>query len=155
MADPILDFTTEPDRQIVRIDGINYVMRGPRDLGFAGRQRAIALCGRLRDPLLALVSGRPLPKAQEKVVAALLRESCQMAIDAPLTVIKRLNDDAQIALALTFFERSAKSLQALSAMLPTHVNGQAGTNSSPGSPGSTVVTPSTGRRSRSASSTRT
>lgn len=155
-APVLLDFTTKEPRQPVKIDGLVYQMRLPSDLPLWKRQQAMHLGQQLVGPLLALEAGRQLPKPEQHAVSKLLLQVCDMAIGAPPKVLKKLDQADQVILAVTFFERLAPRLRALSALSRRVAHPSNGANGSPASPGSTAATPKSGvRASRSASSKRT
>jgi hypothetical protein len=157
MADPqVLDLSTAQARPQVRIDGRVYEQRLPSDFSLFERIE-IAKLGEQVAPMLKVVeSGATPSKRDQQVFGELLEAICEKAIIAPRKVIAKVDQADQLLVVVTFYERLAPSLQALSAMMLRRGTGSPGQKRSPASPGSTAATRFSGRPGfRSASSKRT
>lgn len=155
MADSnVIDLTSTQERQKFTIGGRVYEQRVPSDLSLFDRIE-VAKLGEQFAPMLKLVrAGETPPKREQEAFGELLLAICEKALIAPRKVIERIDQADQLLVVVTFYERLAPSLQALSAMRRRGAP-SAGPKPSHGSRGSTAGIPSRGRPGfRTASSKR-
>jgi hypothetical protein len=110
-TNPVLDLSTDHERQVVRIGGVPYPMRGFDDLTIEQAKTFHRLNLRVVE-LLALDHA----KASEQVeLAAALKAIAEIAVDAPVAVLNRLKEMQRLSIYQVFSELLLPGLRQKSA----------------------------------------
>jgi len=139
---PILDLTTDYERQNIKVDGVSYLIKSPSDLTLA----EYGLMEQLWPRVAALLGIQTRDKRQNKELTTLLDTLCRVALVAPSDVCDRLGDLNRLFICQAFTALLSPSLLRARAGLMGGRSG--GTKVSRGSSGSTGAS----RRRGSASS---
>ena len=146
---PILDLTTEHERQNIRVDGVPYRIKDPNDLTLSEFSTIEHLAPRVAE----LLATKTRSKAQDTALSSLLGTLCGIALVAPPEVCDRMGDLNRLYVFQAFTALLSPSLLRTRAGLMGGPLG--GTKRSRGSSASTAGSRRRGsRRSPSASSGR-
>ena len=150
---PVLDLLTDTARLTIKIDHVDYELRGPSDLTLEDYKTL----ERIGPRMAVLLMQDALPTADAAELSRLLDLTCRLALIAPEEVLARLGDLHRVPIAKIFIELLSPSLLRTRAMLSLEAPSPlAGTNSSRASHASTAARRQPGSvRRRSGSSART
>lgn len=151
---PVLDLSTDIERPYVRINHIDYDVRGVEDLTIPEMRQVDRMLPRI-VPLVKKLEQATVTETECQELSALLSTALQIALQIPDDVVAKLGDLQKVQVFKVFIELLPQSLvragASIEAMTATPSRGA---TSSRGSNASTAAPQPRGTRSRSGRSGR-
>lgn len=146
---PALDLTTQHDRPVIKIDGIEYEMRVLDDLSLVDMHRIDRMGPRI-EALGKKLEQRTSTDEEAIELSTMLVEGCRIVLDAPVEIIDKVSDVGRLNIFKVFIERLLPQLQTASASLLPMAGAipSNGVSSSRASSGSTEANRPRGKHAR-------